>query len=51
MITQKTGLITDEALTMAAGTENSDAALPQQFVANTEQGPDEQGPDARRPAA
>jgi IS5 family transposase len=43
----ETGLITDEALTMAAGTENSDAALAQQFVANTEQGPDEQGPDER----
>jgi IS5 family transposase len=37
----ETGLITDEALTMAAGTENSDAALAQQFLANAEQGPDE----------
>jgi IS5 family transposase len=40
----ETGLITDEALTMAAGTENSDAALAQQFLANAEQGA-EQGPD------
>ena len=37
----ETGLIIDEALTMAAGTENSDAALAQQFLANAEQGPDE----------
>jgi hypothetical protein len=38
----ETGLITDEALTMAAGPENSDAALAQQFLANTGQAPDEQ---------
>ena len=37
----ETGLIIDEVLTMAAGTENSDAALAQQFLANAEQGPDE----------
>jgi len=30
-----TGLITDEALTMAAGPENSDAAIAARFVANT----------------
>ena len=37
----ETGLIIDEVLTMAAGTENSDAALALQFLANAEQGPDE----------
>ena len=31
----ETGLITDEALTMAAGPDNSDAAIAQQFVANS----------------
>ena len=31
----ETGLITDEALTMAAGPENSDAAVAQQFLAPT----------------
>jgi hypothetical protein len=38
----ETGLITDEALTMAAGPDNSDAAVAQQFLANTGQAPDEQ---------
>ncbi len=38
----ETGLITDEALTMAAGPENSDAAVAQQFLTPTEQAPDEQ---------
>ena len=46
----ETGLITDEALTMASGPENSDAAIAQQFVANTEQGPDEQGPVEQAPS-
>ena len=32
-----TGLITDEALTMAAGPDNADPALAQQFLAHTEQ--------------
>src|SRR5512144_155426 len=41
----ETGLITDEALTMASGPDNSDAAIAQQFVANTEQGPHEPGDD------
>jgi hypothetical protein len=31
-----TGLITDEALTMAAGPDNADAAVAQQFLAHTE---------------
>jgi IS5 family transposase len=39
----ETGLITDEALTMAAGADNSDAALAQQFLTQDEQGGDEQG--------
>ena len=38
----ETGLITDEKLTMAAGPENADAAVAQQFLAHTEQGPAEQ---------
>jgi hypothetical protein len=41
----ETGLITDETLTMAAGADNSDAALAQKFVAHTAQGHDEQGHD------
>jgi hypothetical protein len=41
----ETGLITDEELTMAARPDNSDAAVAQQFLANTEQAPDEQVPD------
>ena len=45
----ETGLITDEALTMAAGPDNSDAAVAQQFLANTEQAPDEQAPDEQVP--
>ncbi len=45
------GLITDEALTMAAGAENSDPALAQQFLANTGQDRDEQaGADLTAPA-
>ena len=47
VVEPETGLITDEALTMAAGPENSDAAIAQQFVANTEQNPDQQDPDQR----
>jgi hypothetical protein len=39
----ETGLITDEALTMAAGADDSDAALAQQFLTQDEQGDDEQG--------
>ncbi len=46
----ETGLITDEALTMAAGADNSDAALAQKFVANTQQGHDEQGHDEQAPS-
>ena len=38
----ETGLVTDEALTMAAGAENSDAARAQKFVANTQQNSHEQ---------
>jgi IS5 family transposase len=37
----ETGLITDEALTMAAGPANADAALAQRFLAHTEQAPNE----------
>ena len=40
----ETGLITDEALTMAAGPENSDAAVAQQFLTPSEQVPAEQVP-------
>ena len=43
----ETGLITDEALSMAAGPENSDAAIAQQFVANTRPDPDRPDPDQR----
>lgn len=39
----ETGLITDEALTMAAGADNSDAALAQQFLTQDQQVGDEQG--------
>jgi IS5 family transposase len=39
----ETGLITDEALTMAAGAHNSDAAIAQKFLTPDEQTPDEQG--------
>ena len=56
-----TGLITDEALTMAAGPENSDAAIAARFVANTvpnpnnhdrdEQDRDEQAPSGDGPIA
>jgi hypothetical protein len=53
----ETGLITDEALTMAAGADNSNAALAQQFLTQDEQGGDEQsgapsgdGPTAADPA-
>ena len=58
-----TGLITDEALTMAAGPENSDAAIAARFVANTvpnpkpsnhdrdEQNRDEQAPSGDGPIA
>lgn len=42
----ETGLITDEALTMAAGPENSDAAVAQQFLGPDEQVPDEQADTA-----
>ena len=57
-----TGLITDEALTMAAGPENSDAAIAARFVANTvpnpnpnnhdrdEQDRDEQDRDEQAPS-
>lgn len=38
-----TGLITDEALTMAAGADNSDAAIAQKFLTQDEQAQDEQG--------
>lgn len=44
----ETGLITDEALTMAAGPENSDAAVAQQFLTPTGQVPDEQALTASR---
>ena len=37
------GLITDEALTMAAGADNSDAAIAQKFLTPDEQTQDEQG--------
>ena len=56
-----TGLITDEVLTMAAGPENSDAAIAARFVANTvpnpnnqdrdEQDRDEQAPSGDGPIA
>ena len=56
-----TGLITDEALTMAAGPDNSDAAIAARFVANTvpnpnnqdrdEQDRDEQAPSGDGPIA
>ena len=53
-----TGLITDEALTMAAGPENSDAAIAARFVANTVPNPnpnnqdrDEQAPSGDGPIA
>ena len=39
----ETGLITDEALTMAAGADNSDAAVAQKFLTPDEQVLDEQG--------
>jgi DDE family transposase len=39
----ETGLITDEALTMAAGADNSDAAIAQKFLTPDEQTQDEQG--------
>jgi hypothetical protein len=39
----ETGLITDEALTMAAGADNSDAAVAQKFLTQDEQVLDEQG--------
>jgi len=45
----ETGLITDEALTMAAGAENSDAAIAQTFLTPDEQTPDEQTPDEQTP--
>jgi Transposase domain (DUF772)/Transposase DDE domain len=38
----ETGLITDEALTMAAGADNSDAAIAQKFLTQDEQTQDEQ---------
>ena len=40
-----TGLITDEALTMAAGPENSDAAIAARFVANTVPNPNPNNQD------
>jgi len=40
-----TGLITDEALTMAAGPDNSDAAIAARFVANTVPNPNNQDRD------
>lgn len=40
----ETGLITDEALTMAAGPENADAAVAQQFLTATEPAPTEPAP-------
>ena len=53
-----TGLITDEVLTMAAGPENSDAAIAARFVANTVPNPnpnnqdrDEQAPSGDGPIA
>ena len=56
-----TGLITDEALTMAAGPDNSDATIAARFVANTvpnpnnqdrdEQDRDEQAPSGDGPIA
>jgi hypothetical protein len=46
----ETGLITDEALTMAAGPENSDAAVAQQFLTPSEQVPAEQVPAEQVPA-
>jgi hypothetical protein len=39
----ETGLITDEALTMAAGADNSDAAIAQKFLTPDEQTQDDQG--------
>jgi hypothetical protein len=39
----ETGLITDEALTMAAGADSSDAAIAQKFLTPGEQTPPEQG--------
>jgi IS5 family transposase len=39
----ETGLITDEALTMAAGADNSDAAIAQKFLTPGEHTPGEQG--------
>jgi IS5 family transposase len=47
----ETGLITDEALTMAAGPENSDAAVAQQFLTPTEQAPGEQAPGEQADSA
>jgi Transposase DDE domain len=39
----ETGLITDEALSMAAGAENSDAVIAQKFLIPPEQTPSQQG--------
>ena len=43
-----TGLITDAALTQAAGPDNADAAVAQQFLART--GPQDNGPQDVEPA-
>jgi hypothetical protein len=45
----ETGLITDEALTMAAGPDNSDAAVAQQFLTPTQQAPTRQAPGGQAP--
>ena len=41
----ETGLITDEALTMAAGPDNADAAIAAQFLAHTVPSPNDQDRD------